>query len=72
MSGQIVDVPAALTQGRQDHRKLGEAVIKVFTKTPLTHPLLQVTVGGRNDANVDGVAFIAAQRPDFTFLQHTQ
>jgi len=48
------------------------AVEKIFPKTAQPHHGRQVTVGGCNDAYIDGDGVYAAYAGDFFFLQHTQ
>src|SRR2546423_800101 len=47
-----------------------QAVIQVFPESALGNFLLKILIGGGDDADVDVVFLGAADRPDFTFLQH--
>ena len=52
------------------NRNNAEAVIKVFTEPALGDLFGEILIGRGNDPHVDVIFFGAAQRPDFTFLQH--
>src|SRR5579875_2732974 len=49
-----------------------EPVVKIFAETALAHRLLQVEVGGRNDAHIDLNGLRAANALQLLFLEHAQ
>ncbi|MNK98246.1 hypothetical protein D3C87_1186050 [compost metagenome] len=70
--GQRQDIGGALAQRTPRQWKHRQAIVKVFTETPRRHFPGQVTVGGRDHADVQGDRLARADAFDFTLLQHAQ
>jgi alpha-D-ribose 1-methylphosphonate 5-triphosphate synthase subunit PhnL len=66
------NVLAPLAQRRQLRRDHVEAVVQVLAELAAGDRLLQVAVGGRDDAHVDLARSVAADGPHLAFLQHAQ
>ena len=66
------NVFAPLAQRRQGDRDHVDAVIEVLAECTARHRLLQVAVGGENQAHVHLDRFVAADALELAFLQHTQ
>ena len=75
-AGEVVDeqadVVAALAQGRHGEHDHVEAVVEVLAEGAAPHLLLQIAVGGGEDAHVDAHRRLAADALQFLLLQHPQ
>ena len=65
-------VVRTLPQRRQSNRKNVQAVIQVFAKLALADGLHEVSVRGRNDADIDFDRIRAADALEFAFLEHAE
>ena len=70
--GQRQNVPGAIAQSRDVHRKHIEPVVKILTKSACGHFLPQVAIGGGQHTHVQRYQFVAAESFDFFFLQYPQ
>jgi len=70
--GDLVDVTAALAQGRQLQGDHVEAVIQVFAELPGLGQVLQVAVGRGDQAHVDFLRLYRTNPANLAFLQHAQ
>ena len=66
------NVLAPLAQRHRLHRKHVEAEIEVFAKPAALHFLLEVAVGGGDQAHVDGAGALFADAFEIALLQHAQ
>ena len=66
------NVLAPLAQRHRLHRKHVEAEIEVFAKPAALHFLLEVAVGGGDQADVDGAGALCADAFEIALLQHPQ
>src|SRR5208282_4121094 len=66
------DILAAFAQSRNAQAENVQAEIEVAPECAFGHGLLQVAVGGSQDADVDGNAARAADRTNLLFLNGTQ
>ena len=72
MPGNRHDILRPLAQGGDSHGKDIESVIKVFAKHAPGNRLGHVTIGGRDNANIQRHRLLAADPLHLTFLQHAQ
>ena len=72
MIDQQRDVFATLAQRRHRDRNHAQAVVQVFAESIFGHLLVEIAVGGRDHAHVDGNLGRAAHRPNAALLQYTQ
>ena len=72
MVHQQRDIFAALAQGGNLKGNHVQAVVQIFAELTLAHALVDIAVGGRDNANVIGGRFFASQPPDLTLFQHTE
>ncbi len=72
MPGQHRDVLGPLTQGWDFQRGDAEAEEEILAEIACLHHLLQILVGGREQAHIDLNHLGAAQAFELPFLQHTQ
>ena len=66
------DFVAALAQGRNRETDDVEPIVQVFAESAVLHELLEVGVGGRDDAHVDGHRCGLAERVDFARFEETE
>ena len=69
---QRLQIGHALAQRGHADRQHIEAVVQVGTKRPFGHHGGQVAAGGGDDAHIDALHPVAAQRLHLLFLQHAQ
>ena len=69
---QVFDVFFAFAERRNLHGNHVQTVIEVFAESFFGDFLLQFAVGGRDNANVDMLGHVRAERADFLVLQHAQ
>lgn len=67
-----MNIPFALTQGRNLDGQDGQAVIEVQPEISLSDFLRQVLIRRRNDPDVDRDAMLTAYRADILFLEDPQ
>lgn len=72
MPGQFEGVALALAQRRQLDGKLRQPVVEVFAELAIADQQGEVTVGSGDDAYIDLVRVVAAERANLAFLQHAQ
>lgn len=72
MAGEGGDVLGALSQGWKGDGELAEAIEEVFAEETFGEHLLQVAMGGGEDADIDGKDLVAADAGDDAFLQDTE
>ena len=72
MANEIGDIFRAVAQRRQPKRHDVEAIVKVFAEKALIDQVLQVFVGGRDDAHVGADRRPSAHCRILTLLQHAQ
>ena len=72
MLDQRRDVLGALPQRRHREREDDDAVVEILAERALAHQCVEVAVGGRDDAHVDGDRAIAADPLDLALLEHAQ
>ncbi len=72
MLGEQGNVVAPFAQGQRLDRKHVEAEVEVLAKASALHLLLQVAVGGRDHAHVDGAGALLADALEMALLQHAQ
>ena len=65
-------VACAFAQRRNDDRKDRKPEVEILTKLALRHPGLQVTIGGRHDANIDAQRTGAARSFELLLLERAQ
>ena len=70
--GQQREVLEPLPQRRQLHRHDRQPVVEVLAEAPLLHPLLQLAVGGGDDAHVHRPLLVGADRDHGAVLEHPQ
>ncbi len=70
--GDLVDIAAALAQGRQFEGDDMQAVVEVFAELSCFGKVLQVTVGGGDQAHIDLLRLHRSDPADLAFLKHTQ
>ncbi|MNJ62160.1 hypothetical protein D3C77_579890 [compost metagenome] len=70
MTSQAENVFTALTQRWQFDGKARQTIEQVLTESVIFNQSTQVAVSGCNDAHIDLMGLGAAQRTNFTFLQH--
>lgn len=63
------NVLTTVSQGRDDERWSGDAVVEVLTESPLAHPTIEILVGGRNDSNIHVLRLRGPDRPDLLVLE---
>ncbi|MNC08372.1 hypothetical protein D3C75_559530 [compost metagenome] len=71
-AGDLVDVAAALAQGRQFQGDHMQAVIQVFTELAGLGQVLQVTVGRGDQTYIDLLRLYRTHPANLAFLQHAQ
>ncbi|MNU78083.1 hypothetical protein D3C71_676680 [compost metagenome] len=69
---EIGNIFRAVAQRRQAQRHDIEAIIKIFAEQALIDQVLQILVGGSNDAHVGADRRAPADRRIFALLQHAQ
>jgi len=72
MQGEHGDVVAALAKRRHAHREDVEPIKQVFSELALRDQFSEVTVGGRDQAEVDRDRLPRADPGDLTILQHPE
>src|SRR5450830_975909 len=72
MFGQLQYVAEAFAQRRQRNRHDLQTVPEIFSETSLPYSARQITVGGGDDAYIDGNQLAAADRRQLSLLQHAQ
>uniref|UniRef100_A0A1I7YAB7 Uncharacterized protein n=1 Tax=Steinernema glaseri TaxID=37863 RepID=A0A1I7YAB7_9BILA len=70
--GDLVDVGATLAQGGQLEGDHVQAIVKVFAELADLGQVLQVAVGGGNQAHIDLLRLHRAHPSDLAFLQYAQ
>src|SRR5207249_5777972 len=66
------DVVATVAQRRQGDAHDVQPVEQILPEGTLGHRLLEVTVGGGDDPDVDGIRFGRPHRPHLHLLENTQ
>ena len=66
---EVVD---AVAQGRQEEAHDGEAVEEVFAEAVVSDFVFEFSVGGGDDADVDGYGFWGADAADFALFEDAQ
>src|SRR5882724_10227446 len=72
MPQQVRNVLAPCTQWRNGQRQHMEAIKQVFAEVSGLYAIEQLTVGGRNNTNIDFDRLAAPDRLDLAFLQGAQ
>src|ERR1700722_14861062 len=72
MPDQLRNVFRALPQRGNNDRKYLQPIVEVFAKRGLLYHCGQITMSGRDEADVHLVSTVAAQPLKFLFLQYTQ
>ena len=70
--GQMRDVARPIAQRREQDREDVQAVIEILSKRAVGDLLLEIAVGGRDDADVDLDRLGAAHPLELALLQHAQ
>ncbi|MNL79331.1 hypothetical protein D3C87_2059100 [compost metagenome] len=68
MARQYQDVLCALAQGRQLDGEMHQSVVQVFTKPPGADQSQQIPMRRGDNAHIDFVGVIGAQRANLTLL----
>ena len=66
------DIVFALAKGGKIQINNIEAVVEIFAEFAVFDQLLEIGVGGGDDADVDAHAFVGAQRHEFAVLKNAQ
>ena len=72
MAGQQRNVVSPLLERRDGDGEGVDSIVQIFAEIPFLQSLLQLLVGGADQADVHFALLRAAQTPEFSVLQHAQ